>query len=144
VPQYVIEFGADQLQSIADALSRCMEPPLDISLDAPGAEMHYVAAGDLLAGVLAALETGTATSAVVRNLDERIRYGLTTNPRFNRSDLSLWMGTIEIGIEQWEPVWEMLVKESHLRFVCVGREEGVELRDEQIHADTFPWTEWPC
>jgi hypothetical protein len=37
----------------------------------------------------------------------------------------------------------MLQKESHLRFVCVGREEGVELRDEQIHADTFPWTERP-
>jgi hypothetical protein len=93
--------------------------------------------------VLAALETGTATSAVVRNLDERIRYGLIANPRFNRSDLSLWMGTIEIGVEQREPVWERLLKESHLRFVCVGREEGVELRDEQIHADTFPWTEWP-
>lgn len=119
------------------------EPPLDISVDAPDSEMNYVPAGDSLVGAIAALEAGTAASAVIRNPDERMRYGLITNPRFNRSDLSLWMGTIEIGVEQWDFVWERLLKEPHLRFVCVGHEEGVELSDDRIHAETFPWTEWP-
>ena len=120
-----------------------MNAPLSISVDAPGAEMNYFGAGDSLAQVAALLEAGSAASAVIRNEDARIRYGLITNPRFNGSGLSLWMGTIEIGVEEWESVWGWLLEQTSLRFVCVGHEEGVELCDAQIDPATFPWTEWP-
>lgn len=120
-----------------------MNPPLSISVDAPGAEMNYFGAGDSLAHVAALLEAGSAASAVIRNEDARIRYGLITNPRFNGSGSSLWMGTIEIGQEEWTPAWDSLLEETSLRFVCVGLEEGVELCDAQIDPDRFPWTEWP-
>lgn len=53
------------------------------------------------------------------------------------------MGTIEIGVEEWESIWGRLLEQTSLRFVCVGNEEGVELCDAQIDPDRFPWTEWP-
>jgi hypothetical protein len=53
------------------------------------------------------------------------------------------MGTIEIGEEEWKSVWDRLLEETSLWFVCVGHEEGVELCDAQIDPDGFPWTEWP-
>lgn len=77
-----------------------MEPPLRSSVDSPDGAMNYVGTSDSLAQVVAALQAGTAASAVIRNEDARIRYGLITNPRFNGSRSSLWMGAIEIGVEE--------------------------------------------
>jgi hypothetical protein len=46
-----------------------MNPPLRVSVDAPGAEMNYVGAGNSLAQVVLALQAGTAATAVIRNED---------------------------------------------------------------------------
>ena len=53
------------------------------------------------------------------------------------------MGTIEIAVENWSFVWDDLLANPNLLFVCVGDPEGVELCDEQISVDSFPWAEWP-
>jgi hypothetical protein len=52
------------------------------------------------------------------------------------------MGTIEIGVENWRFAWDLLLRQAGLTFVCVGAEEGVELGDEQVSAETFPWADY--
>jgi len=89
--------------------------------------MHYLSTEKLLAEVVADLEVGSAASAVIRGADDRIRYALITNPRFNKSGLSKWMGTVEVGVDAWSFVWDVLLAQPELLFACVGREEGVEL-----------------
>ena len=107
---------------------------------------HELAPGEVAASlseILKGLESGELGSLTVRNADPRIRYGLITSPRLDGCSLNLWMGTIEVGVEDWRFVWDQLLLQEGLKFICVGSEEGVELTDGQIAAETFPWTEWP-
>lgn len=141
--QYVIEFGADRAQAIASAIGLCLPSPHHISVDTADRQMNYVKAERGLADVVADLKAGVVASAVIRCNDERMRYALIVCPRFNNSGLSKWMGTIEVCVEDWSFVWDALLVRTDLLFVCVGAEEGVELRDEQLNVELFPWTQWP-
>lgn len=141
--QYVIEFGAAELQSIGKAIETCLAMPYGIFVDGIDKKRCYARAATALDEVLKDLAAGTALSVTIRNNDHRIRYGLITSPQTHVPQLSLWMGTIEVGVEDWAFVWDLLLTQSELRFVCVGSEEGVELSDEQISVETFPWAEWP-
>ncbi len=49
------------------------------------------------------------------------------------------MGTIEVTVEEWQFVWDALLDKPGLRFVCVAREEGIEVSNQQISPETFPW-----
>jgi hypothetical protein len=90
--------------------------------------------------VLNDLEIGSATSISIWNSDPRIRYALITSPTLHVPPMRLWMGTIETVVSNWWFAWDLLLKQNGLRFVCVGAEEGVEIGDEHITPDTFPWT----
>jgi hypothetical protein len=89
--------------------------------------------------VLDDLEAGIAASAIIRNGDPRIRYALITSPKTHAPQLTSWMGTIEIGAEDWRFIWDLLLSRTELNFVCACAEEGVELGDEQISPEAFPW-----
>ena len=90
--QYVIEFGAERVQAIADAISSCLHPPINVSVDKVGHECHYVETKRPLAEVIADLDAGVVASAVIRCTDQRIRYALISTPLFSKSGLSKWMG----------------------------------------------------
>jgi hypothetical protein len=53
------------------------------------------------------------------------------------------MGTIEFIGEQWQPIWNMLLSNPMFGVVCIGLDEGVELEDELLRPDSFPWDVWP-
>lgn len=139
MPQFVIEFGAHQLQVVADAIKLNLAQPSRISIDTTDSQMSFADTAKTFDEVLNDLAAGTVASAIIRTSDPRIRYALITSPSIHIPPLTLWMGTIEIGVENWAFVWEALLKQTGLRFVCVGMEEGVELGDEQISPETFPW-----
>jgi hypothetical protein len=141
--QYVIEFGAKRVDTIAAAIALCLASPMSISVDDEAHPFHDVETERPLTGVVTDLESGIVASAVIRCTDERIRYAHISSPLFNKEGLSKWMGTIELGVETWSFVWDALLGNPGLLFVCVGHEEGVELRDEQLSVDSFPWSEWP-
>jgi hypothetical protein len=54
------------------------------------------------------------------------------------------MGTVEVTGPNWKDIWNLLLAKSDLRFVCVGMEEGIELTDEVLSPETFPWNAWPA
>lgn len=140
MPQFVIEFGARQLGAVAEAIKLTLARPSRISIDSTDYEMSYSDTAKAFDEVLSELERGTVASAIIRNNDPRIRYALITSPRTHVPPLTLWMGTIEIGLDNWTFAWEALLKQLGLCFVCIGLEEGVELGDEQISPETFPWS----
>ncbi len=141
MPQYVIEFGGEQLRFIGAAIEAILAHPHNIAIDSTQDQMSYAETGKSLSEVLNDLETGTAASAVIRNGDSRIRYALISSPKLHATR-SWWMGTIEIGVENWRFAWDLLLRQAGLTFVCVGAEEGVGLGDEQVIAETFPWTDY--
>ena len=76
---------------------------------------------------LSELAGGTIASPIIRTSDPRIQCALITSPRTHVPPTILWMGTIEIGVENWTFVWDALLMQPGLCFVCVGMEEGMEL-----------------
>lgn len=138
--QYVIEFGAEKLRFIGEAIRASLAEPHEIVIDSTQNEMSYADTGKTLCEVLEDLEAGIVRSAIIRNSDPRIRYALITSPKVHVPGLTLWMGTIEVGVENWRFIWDLLLRQFGLKFVCAGAEEGVELSDEQISPGTFPWT----
>ena len=98
--QFVIEFGADQVAAISAAIASCIPSVLTIAVDV-GGEFAYAQTEKSLTRVVADLETGALASAVIRCSDERIRYALIHSPLFNQAGFTKWMGTIELGVEEW-------------------------------------------
>jgi|SRR5579872_5706646 len=139
MPQFVIEFGAERLETVSAAIKANLVEPLRISIDSSESEMSYSDTTETLDEVITELAAGSVRSAIIRTSDPRIRYGLITSPRVHVPPLTLWMGTIELGVDDWNFVWDALLRQSGLRFVCVGLEEGVEVSDEQMSPETFPW-----
>lgn len=141
--QYVIEFGSERIGPVARSIQACLDrprKPVAYNLK------HELAPGDAATSFtdsLKALESGDLGFVTFANSDSRIRYGMITSPRLDGCTSKLWMGTIELGVGDWRFVWDELLLQDGLKFVCVGAEEGVELTDGQITAETFPWTEWP-
>lgn len=139
--QFVVEFGAEQLRFVGTAIKSTVAEPFRIWIDCADAAMCYSETAKTLDEVAVDLQAGSVASAIIRTSDPRIRYALITSPKIHVPPLGLWMGTIEIQVEDWSFVWDALVRQSGLRFVCVGLEEGVELSDDQISGETFPWHE---
>ena len=138
--QFVI--GADQVAAISAAIASCIPSVLTIAVDV-GGEFAYAQTEKSLTRVVADLETGALASAVIRCSDERIRYALIHSLLFNQAGFTKWMGTIELGVEEWQFVWDALLASPDLLFICVGVEEGVEFLDRQLSPESFPWSEWP-
>jgi hypothetical protein len=79
---------------------------------------------------------------MVRGNESNIRYGLITCPNFNRGNFSLWMGRVEFIGEEWQPIWNKLLRNPAFEVVCIGLDEGVELEDQFLHPEFFPWDVW--
>jgi hypothetical protein len=141
MPQFVVEFGAEQIRFVVAAIRSTIAEPFRIKIDSANAEMCYSDTAKTLDEVSIDLQAGSVVSTIIRTGDARIRYALITSPKVHVPPLGLWMGTIEVQVEDWSFVWDTLVRQSGLRFICVGLEEGVELGDDQISVETFPWRE---
>lgn len=72
-----------------------------------------------------------------------IRYAMVTSPVLGADPLSLYMGTVEYAARDYQWIWDRLMSVTGLTVICLGFEEGVELRDGRLEVDTFPWDEWP-
>ena len=144
MPQYVLEFGAEELAPVVDALISWMGQPdtIEIATNEPDAP-KYEHTTENLPVVVDRLQRGTLVSVILRGGTPGLRYGLILSPHFNGQRLSKWMGTLESTASDWRPMWNTLLKSDRLSFVCLGSEEGVELSDDQLNVSMFPWNEWP-
>lgn len=139
--QFVVEFGAEQLRFVLEAIKSTVSEPFRMSVDAADSQMFYTGTSKNLDEVAVALQERTVASVCIRTGDPRIRYALITSPMVHVPPLGLWMGTVEVQVDDWSFVWDALVRQAGLRFVSVGLEEGLELSDDLITIETFPWHE---
>jgi hypothetical protein len=140
--QLVIEFGSEKLTPIVEAILNIIG---DVSYTLECRAMQsdtYEPTQDSLQSAVLKLSTGGATSVLVRPRTGPIRYILAFSPS-QAERLSLYMGTVDYTGRSYGPIWELLLRTSGLKVVCVGYEEGMELRDTCLTEDTFPWKQWP-
>lgn len=137
MPQWVFEFGSNHLDDVRVAVEGVVDCS-SCSIESVDPLTESLATN--LGSAYAQLHQGTIQSLVLRPSLPEIRYILLLPPR---PSLSLWMGTIEyIGADpDW--IWQRLLSFKGLFFVCLGRDEGVELQDEDLSVEGFPWGEWP-
>ena len=142
--QYVFEFGGADLAAVADALTSWLGIPasIEVAKEQPGGP-DYQPTSDGLPNVLDRLRTRALSSAILRSGKPDLRYGLILAPHFNGQPLSQWMGTLESTDSDWKPMWDTVLKNDRLQFASLGFEEGVDLTDDHLTVDTFPWNEWP-
>jgi hypothetical protein len=138
--QYVIEFTADNVESMVELLDELVVPKTSI-LTLHHAEVETLNFRQIECKLSSTLPDliSQKISAVLINSADSIRYGLITCPKFNGQELSQWMGTIEVTTDIWRPLWNNLLKHNFLNVVCVGLEEGINLTDTIMNATTFPW-----
>jgi hypothetical protein len=143
--QFVFEFASKELGSVADAVETVVAPFSEISVaqTEEGDSWEYVETTLDFEHAVAEMSSGSLMSVLVRGNKADIRYGLITCPRFNGGKLSSWMGTVEFIGNEWQPIWNSLLSNPALQVVCVGLDEGVELEDELLSPESFPWDVWP-
>lgn len=143
--QFVFEFTSGELRPVAEAVKAIVAPFSETSIarTANGDSWEYVETKLDFEKVVAEMSSGSLMSVLVRGNKADIRYGLITCPKFNGGKLSSWMGTIEFIGDQWQPIWNSLLSNKAFQVVCLGLDEGIELEDELLSPESFPWDVWP-
>ncbi|HTQ58826.1 MAG TPA: hypothetical protein VMI32_01275 [Candidatus Solibacter sp.] len=140
--QLVFEFGSDKVSTVVEAIRRAVgDVPYDMTcLPASGTE--YVPTNDTLESAETKLAKGDISAFSLHPREGMVRYALILKPYFDGQSLSLYLGTVEYTGRNYEPIWDSLLATQGLAFVCLGLEEGIELTDDQLTLETFPWTSW--
>jgi hypothetical protein len=140
--QYVMEFTTESVATSLSLLDRLVvrKKSLETLSCNDQSTLKFRVAGGSVRELLPDLVSGKLCS-VMMQAEGDIRYGLLTCPWFNGQKLSKWMGTIEFQTESWRSTWEELLANPETTMVCVGMEEGMDLTDDILSADRFPWGE---
>jgi hypothetical protein len=141
--QLVYEFGASEIEPIVAAIRRSMGSAQYSIRCMPSDSDSYEPTEDSLSSVTAKLEEGALASFSLHPNTGLIRYALVTCPFFAGQQRSIYLGTIEYLGDDYKPLWNLILGVAGLSMACLGFEEGVELDDNALSVDTFPWNQWP-
>jgi len=139
--QLVFEFCASDARSAVGAVSRVLgdaEYTLQYGRAERGTRIDAV-----VESATSKLESGEIDSLVVYPKSGAIRYAMVLAPTAADEPRPFYMGTIEYTAGDYQWLWELLLSAPSLSIVCVGFEEGVELRQGHLDVSTFPWHQWP-
>lgn len=142
--QLVYEFGATEVDPVVDVIRRALGVTRYSVYIQPTETDGYSLTHDSLATVATTLRDGQIASFSLHpDASDLIRYSLVTCPGFDGQPLSLYLGTIEYTGDDYKPLWELILNVPTLAVACIGFEEGVEIEDSMLSAETFPWDQWP-
>jgi hypothetical protein len=137
MPQWVFEFGSNQLDAVRTAVDRVIDCS---SCAIESADELTVSLAKDVNSAYEQLRQGSIQSLILRPQTSDIRYILLLPPD---PSLSLWRGIIEYTGADYGWIWERVLSVEGLVFACLGHDEGVELKNESLSVQTFPWQEWP-
>jgi hypothetical protein len=141
--QLVFEFGSKALGPTIEGIRLVIGTlPYKIECQEKARNANHETTGSLQSAA-ASLAQGKISAFTLRPQSEAIRYALVLEPHYESHDLSLYLGTIEYLTSDYGRVWDSLLSVPGLVFVCIGYEEGVELNDSHMTAESFPWNQWP-
>jgi hypothetical protein len=141
--QIVIVFGSEKLGPVIDAIQKIIGG-VSYTVECQMSQSDaFAPTQDSLESAAQKLSTGEVISVTVRPRSGPIRYVLLLPPFYDGASLSLYTGTVEYTAKSYATIWESLLQTTGLKVACVGYEEGVELRDDCLRVETFPWKQWP-
>ena len=141
--QLVYEFGAKELQPIMEAIRRALSDAPYAVKCLPNDSDTYSQTEDSLESAALKLQRGEIASFSLHPENGLVRYALVTCPFFDGQALSVYLGTVEYLGSDYKAIWNQVLGVPGLNVACLGFEEGVELNDSMLSAETFPWNEWP-
>lgn len=141
--QLVYEFGAKEVDPVIEVIHRALgDTPYAVSC-LPNDSDTYGPTEDSLASAVLRLERGEVASVALDLKAGLIRYGLITCPFFAGQHRSIFLGTIEYLGNEYKPLWNLVLSVPGLSVACLGFEEGVEIEDDKLSVESFPWDQWP-
>jgi len=144
--QYVVQFGAKDVAKLAEIFAHEIagrKCAIQVLSKENLGTLIYQESPLPLPDALVMIIRGEVVSLIARPSQGALRYGLILPPNFNGQRLSLWSATLEWTDNGWQEAWERLLHWSDLSFITVGFEEGVEVSDECLSVESFPWQAWP-
>jgi hypothetical protein len=102
---------------------------------------NYEPASSDLDATLNGLKTGELAVVVLRTSQRGFRSVLFIAPNIFGGRLSQWMAAIEFSTENWRPIWEAALSERGLAVVCLTLDEALDVSDDNLSVQTFPWNE---
>ena len=141
--QLVFEFGAKELEPVVETIQAVLgSTPYSLSC-LPNDSDTYGPSKDSLVSAVLKLKRRELASVAIDPKSGLVRYGLVTGPFFDGQNRSIFLGTIEYLGNDYNPLWTLILGVRGLSVACLGFEEGVELDDSRLTAETFPWHQWP-
>ncbi|HEY0875845.1 MAG TPA: hypothetical protein VGD94_20385 [Vicinamibacterales bacterium] len=65
-----------------------------------------------------------------------------TRPNAFGDNLSCWMASVDIDTTTaWNNFWTIALRSPEVHLVCVCIDDSIELSDETLSVETFPWNE---
>ncbi|MBI1747767.1 MAG: hypothetical protein HYR55_14435 [Acidobacteria bacterium] len=141
--QLVYEFGAKELEPVVDVIQRALGNTQYLVQCIPNDSDTSSPTEDSFSSVALKLKEGKLASFSLHPSNGLIRYALITCPFFWGQQRSAYMGTIEYLGDDYKPLWNLILGVLGLSFACLGFEEGVEVDESALSAETFPWSQWP-
>lgn len=139
--QLVFECCAATIRPVVEAVQIVLGDSVYTLL--AGIRGNYVSMDGGIESAISKMDGLEIDSFVVYPKCESIRYAMVSSPTVGAEALSLYMGTIEYTAKDYRWIWDRLMIVSNMKVVCLGFDEGVELSDDQLEVDTFPWDAWP-
>jgi hypothetical protein len=141
---YVLQVIGEDLAGITESVLPLVGAPerIDIALNESSGPNYVPAAGDLDA-TLRSLKDGTLAVASLRTSKPGIRSALLMAPNIFDGRLSRWMGSVDFTApaQNWRSVWATVFRHERLLAASLSLDDGIELSDEQLSVDAFPWQE---
>jgi len=141
--QLVYEFGAKELEPVVEAIRHALGNTKYSVKYVPNDSDTCEPTEDSLSSAALKLKEGVLASFSLHPYTGLIRYALVTCPFFAGQQRSAYLGTIEYLGDEYKVLWNLILSVRGLSVACLGFEEGVELEDNAMHVDTFPWNQWP-
>jgi hypothetical protein len=139
--QLVFEFCTSEARPAVEAVWRVLGDS-EYTLQTGRAERE-IRIDATLESITSKLESGEIDSFIAYPKSGAVRYAMVLSPTVADEPRSFYMGTVEYTARDYQWIWDLLLNVPNLSIVCLGLEEGVDLRDEHLWIGTFPWDQSP-
>jgi hypothetical protein len=141
---YVLQVIAEDLSAITESVFPMIGVPerIEVAVNEPDGP-NYVSAPADLDATLRSLQDLTIAVVSLQTSTPGIQNVLLMAPNILGGRLSRWMGSIDFTTpaQNWGSVWSIAIRNTPLVAASVSLDDGIELSDEQLTYEKFPWQE---
>jgi hypothetical protein len=141
---YVLQIIGGELAETAEAVLSLIGIPdrIEVARNESSGPNYVPADGDW-DWTFRHLQDGTLAAAILRTSTPGIRLALLTAPNIFGGHLSHWVGTIDFTApaQNWRSVWSTALHHERLVAASLSLDDGIDLSDDQLSVDKFPWQE---